>query len=138
MQGSEAKERLWAGRFVKLPEWNGFWFMRHDKIHVFTFDGRVVNTPQLDLLDSRDDWELTDGSRNIGSAIQCIKSPRSLAKSIHRKSWGVLRVELTEGGELLFMKGSNRCDTWHPTMAELLATDYIVHNDDILGLDDHN
>jgi len=54
----EALEFLKLGGFIKVPEWDGYWFKRGGKIMVKTWDGKELDTPWLEATVLREDWQL--------------------------------------------------------------------------------
>lgn len=59
-----AENEMATGAAIKLPEWEGFWFIEHEtrKPFVYTKDNQILDTPNEEYK-SRNDWqvaELTD------------------------------------------------------------------------------
>jgi len=57
---SEALVELKAKKFIKCPEWDGYWWLEAGKINVMTHEGRVVGTPWLEATVLREDWQLVE------------------------------------------------------------------------------
>ena len=79
----EAIMHMAGGNKIKLPEWDGHWYMDDGKIMVFTGDGRTLDTPYENDYVNRTDWMVTDGSRTFGGALKLLKAGLPVA----RKGW---------------------------------------------------
>lgn len=133
---SEAEPYAHEGKFIKLPEWTGFWFVKNNEMHVFTADGRVLDTPD-DLHKERSDWEITDGFRDIGGAFKALKGFESLVKDFYRKGNRDYKVSIEKDGKnsyVILKYKVNAGTEWFPSSEELLAEDYVVATKDVLGL----
>lgn len=79
----DAMEALNTGVKVKLPEWIGYWFKDGAKIMVFTQTGDILDTPEIESYNNRNDWQITDGNLGFDFAILAIKA----GKLVTRKGW---------------------------------------------------
>lgn len=84
----EALDALAAGKKVKLPEWTGYWFNSTVgtptcTIMVMTKNGDILDSPWLEELQDRKDWQITDGSLGFDWAINALKN----GKKVARKGW---------------------------------------------------
>ena len=57
---SRALEALKEKKYIKVPEWEGYWFLRSGSIVVKTFDGQELGTPWLKETVLREDWQIVD------------------------------------------------------------------------------
>lgn len=57
---SQALEHLKNGGFIRVPEWDGYWFKRGGKIMVKTWDGQELDTPWLQETVLREDWQFVE------------------------------------------------------------------------------
>ena len=57
---SEALIDLKEKKMVKVPEWEGYWFLQGGKIKVMTFDSHVLDTPWLKETVLREDWQIVE------------------------------------------------------------------------------
>lgn len=51
-----------AGRFVKVPEWKGYWFKEAGMVKVMTAEGKVLETPHFQQYMFREDWSILPDS----------------------------------------------------------------------------
>lgn len=93
----EAMEALYNGFKVKLPEWNGYWFLNQypndidyfdyvsviDNAKVLTKSGDLFDTPYIEKHEHRTDWQITDGSLGFDWAINALKN----GKAVRRNGW---------------------------------------------------
>lgn len=57
---SEALYALKERKWIKVPEWDGYWFLRGGKIIVKTWDGRELDNPWLIETVLREDWQVVE------------------------------------------------------------------------------
>lgn len=57
---SDALEWLKLGKWIKCPEWEGYWFMKGGNIWVMTHEGKVVDTPWFEQTVLREDWQVVE------------------------------------------------------------------------------
>lgn len=57
---SKALEAIKDGKLIKVPEWEGYWFLRGGKIIVKTWDGHELSTPWLYETVLREDWQIVE------------------------------------------------------------------------------
>lgn len=57
---SQALNDLKVGGWIKVPEWQGYWFLKGGKIRVMTHDAMEVTTPWLEATVLREDWQLVE------------------------------------------------------------------------------
>ena len=57
---SEALVELKAKKFIKCPEWEGYWFLKGGMVLVFTHDEKIINTPWYNGNILREDWQLVE------------------------------------------------------------------------------
>jgi hypothetical protein len=70
------------GKKVRLSDWMGYWFMDGEgNIKVFTRDGDVLDTPNIDRYKDREDWSVTDGSMGFDFAIRALKNGKRVARN---------------------------------------------------------
>lgn len=54
----QAIKAMYNGKKVRLPSWEGYWFLGEDGlIYVKTFDGKILDTPDFFNFGTRKDWE---------------------------------------------------------------------------------
>ena len=154
MNYNQALEKIRKGDLIKLPEWDGYWYMVGGKIYVITSSGETLDTPYLEDYKERVDWVVTDGARDLGGAIRAMKGGKKvyrkgwdgkgmylwlLPKAVIHKSWikDPLLLEAFDGKDEMECLGSIRMKTdtgsiltgWTPSQTDLLATDYYVMED---------
>lgn len=74
---SKALEALKEKKWIKVPEWDGYWFLQGGKIKVMTWDNQVLDTPWYDNNVLREDWQIIEQDmdkfmesfRNQGSVL---------------------------------------------------------------------
>jgi hypothetical protein len=132
------------GHKVKLPEWTGYWFADlstpEHLIKVLTRTGDILDTPWLEALSTRDDWQITDGSLGFDFALLALKA----GKCVARKRWNDKGMWLTiikpgnavhtssKGGfpmlECIGMKTADgkMCPGWLASQTDMLAEDWEV------------
>lgn len=131
----EAESYANEGKFIKLPEWTGFWFLKDGEFFAFTAEGQVAASHEH--FKDRDDWEVTEGMRDIGGAIKALKSEGSIVKSFKRKAEPNYRITMEKEGKrkILVCTFKNIAPTdWCPMGNDLLAEDYVVVTPELLGL----
>lgn len=57
---SEALEAVKEGKWIKVPEWKGYWFLKGGMIKVMTEDGDVLDSPWLKETIFREDWQIVE------------------------------------------------------------------------------
>lgn len=59
---SEALGAIKEGKWVKVPEWRGYWFLKAGLIRVMNEDGVVLDTPwtKEQFLILREDWQIVE------------------------------------------------------------------------------
>lgn len=57
---SQALVALKEKKFIKVPEWDGYWFLQGGKIKVMTYDGQITDTPWLEGTVLREDWQIVE------------------------------------------------------------------------------
>jgi len=57
---SEALQALKERKWVRCPEWSGYWFLEAGKINVMKHDGTVSTTPWLEATVLREDWQIVE------------------------------------------------------------------------------
>lgn len=78
----EAITAIHEGYMVKLPEWTGYWFSdENGSVKVFTRTGDILNTPNYDHYNMRQDWSITDGKFGFDFAILALKSGKLVTRS---------------------------------------------------------
>lgn len=101
MTFQEAREAMFNGSKVRLSDWMGFWFipgqlaemceghLSDDYIRVFTRDGDILDTPNIDRYKNRDDWEIYDHKGwSFDMAFRFIKNGKKVQRSNwHKDSW---------------------------------------------------
>lgn len=143
MDFAQALTSLVDGKKVKLPEWQGYWFIPNvvaswdaeevkKGVRVFTATGDVLNTPWFDKYHDRDDFEITEGKMGIGFAVAALET----GKKVYREGWNGkgmwlhLRVpdENSEMGHPYpYMKGvDGNFFPWNPNALDLLAKDWQI------------
>ena len=51
----------YSGKKIKLPEWEGWWFVGEDNLlYVHTKEGVIDNSPWFDKFVNREDWQVID------------------------------------------------------------------------------
>ena len=149
-------QALNQGQKIKLPEWQGHWFIKDGKILVETRTGDILDTPYLDDYKNRTDWQITDGCRDFGGALTCLKAGRRIA----RKGWNgkglfvfmQIPAEIDEeivpkmqslpqsvkdefarrGGSIRYsnqmalVSPNNSINGWAPSVSDALAEDWII------------
>lgn len=133
----EAEGLALEGKFIKLPEWRGFWFVKDGDMKVFTSEGRILDTP-METFKERGDWEVTTGLRDIGGAIEALKLSNGVVEFVKRKGDPNYKISIERVGRKAFLTKSFKNISpveWVPSNEDLLAIDYIVATPEILGLD---
>lgn len=69
---SEALQALKEKKMVKVPEWEGYWFLKGGEIHVKTWDNRELNTPWYHNNVLREDWQIVE--QDIDSLLEEIRN----------------------------------------------------------------
>lgn len=96
----EAVSALHEGYMIKLPEWTGHWFIdENGSVKVFTRTGEVLDTPNYDHYNMRQDWEITNGLKGFDFALLALKS----GKMVQREGWN-------GKGICVFMRPSDELD----------------------------
>lgn len=57
---SQALEAIKEGKWIKVPEWTGYWFLRGGKLVVKTWEGEELYTPWLLETVLREDWQIVE------------------------------------------------------------------------------
>ncbi len=57
---SEALVALKDRKYIKVPEWTGYWFLEGGLIKVRTHNDEVVLTPWLEGTVLREDWQIVE------------------------------------------------------------------------------
>lgn len=138
-----AIDALNKGNKVKLPEWTGYWFIPEElltttrKVHAFTKEGDVLDTPWFDKYSNRTDFEITAGKLGFDFALLAIFHN----KKVHSPGWG---GEADKKAYITFFKESHPLHPtgpcvvifndpenmephlWLPDYLDLLRTDYEV------------
>jgi hypothetical protein len=83
MNLASAIKEMTSGKKVKLPEWEGYWFMRDTEVCVFTKTGDITKTPWMDKYENRDDFEVCEPNFGFDFAIRCLKA----GKKVARQGW---------------------------------------------------
>jgi uncharacterized protein DUF2829 len=83
MYFDQAQEAMSQGKKVKLSDWTGYWFSDNGQIKVFTRNGDVLDTPNIDRYKDRDDWEETDGKMGFDFALLALNN----GKKVQREGW---------------------------------------------------
>lgn len=81
MNFARAQGAMAAGRKVKLSDWTGYWFSDNGQIKVFTRNGDILDTPNIERYKDRDDWEVTEGAMGFDFAILALKSGKRVARA---------------------------------------------------------
>lgn len=87
----DAIDQMKVGNKVKLPEWEGYWFIpnglqeKDDRLNVrvFTKTGDILETPWFDKYDRRDDFEIADGKLGFDFVLRALRS----GKKVKRFHW---------------------------------------------------
>lgn len=102
MNFTEAKTAMRKGKYVKCPEWSGYWFMPgwaegDETIKVRLATGELVNSPFIDKYGAREDWMIVEGL-GFDAAIKALKK----GKYVTRKGWNGngMFLFLLEGSEV--------------------------------------
>lgn len=128
MNQHEAITLLSLGKFVKLPEWQGFWFDKNGEIKVFTYDGKILDSPFLSNYEFRTDWEVTDGKRDLGGALKALKTVGSLVDHIHRDGEKNRIIKFDYFTHLFIeeIPSVRSTSDYIPTKEDLVAEDFVV------------
>lgn len=83
MNFTQALEAMASGKKVKLPEWQGYWFMRGVEVKVFSSNGDILDTPWFDKYDMRTDFEECTGNGTLGFdfALRSLQNGKHVARS---------------------------------------------------------
>lgn len=57
---STALTALKEGKWIKVPEWEGYWFLKGGQITVKTWDGQELTTPWYHNNVLREDWQIVE------------------------------------------------------------------------------
>jgi hypothetical protein len=134
----EAIVAMQSGKKVKLPEWEGYWFMiggQYEKeddrlnVRVFTKTGDVLDTPWFDKYDRRDDFEITSGALGFDFALRAMKA----GKKVKRANWtemnGSLQKTVLLGGEekiVVTLFDGKYLTGWSFPNEDVLANDWVI------------
>lgn len=127
MTFKDALAELSAGKFIKLPEWTGYWFKNGAIISVFCKNGDILDTPDVEMHMFRQDWEITDGALGFDFALLALKNK----KKVRRKAWkqGDF-ITFIDGKGFYFIEVSTEHGTrsWQIKHIDLLANDWELAN----------
>lgn len=127
MSFNEAKELLSVGAFVKLPEWEGFWFAdieNPENIYVFTKDNQILDNP-MEIYKERNDWEITDSTSEQQKILSKFWTDLENEK-IQKENQAQHQSQLEEYQALYvvaYNKGRNTSFKKHSSKEKILITD---------------
>ena len=135
LTGKQVISALNDGKKVTLPEWDGYWFSDNGTIKVFTKYAEILNTPWLELFDTRNDWEIYEENHNaiydFGYALNCMKA----GKKVARKGWNGagMYVKLNLGDQKTKIRPYYQLFTaqkdfasWAPSTSDSLSEDWVI------------
>lgn len=151
MNFEQALEEMSKGYHIRLSDWMGYWFMIPEKeneqgitdpwpvrIKVFTRNGDILDTPNIERYKDRDDWEvITEIGWGFDMALRFLKN----GKRVERSGWNGkgMWIQMVGGGTFckddetfnatpyLQIKSVNGTVTpWLPSQTDLLANDWQI------------
>lgn len=66
---SEALEALKIGKWINVPEWDGYWFLKGGQITVKTWDGHELTAPWYHQNVLREDWQIVESNPDYEKQI---------------------------------------------------------------------
>lgn len=140
MNLEEALQEMIKGHRVRLSDWSGYWFMPYvrtiegvaplstyyNEIRVFTSDGDILDSPNIDRYKDRDDWEVViEVGFSFDMALRFLKNN----KYVRRAAWPAVTVAFMEyGGLFIDTDPTGAAEIWDPKREDILANDWQFAN----------
>ncbi len=121
----QALDAIDSGKYVRLPEWIGYWFNDGSGPKAFTRTGDIIDAwVGMMYVITRNDWELCEPILGFDFVINALQAGKKVTNSKWKNEYLIMvdkkKIFKVKNGEPIL---------WIPTQKELISKTYINYYD---------